>query len=79
MVIYDAFARIGCNAMPDEYITVMYAESKENISGVTAFAAQCGYETIPHTMDGFGEIMYLTGKKSEVSKDFVNENDTKRT
>lgn len=58
---------------PDEYITILHAENKENISAVTAFAAQCGYENVPHTMDGLGEILYLTGKKSEVSEDFVND------
>lgn len=57
---------------PDEYFTVIHAESKEKISEVTAFAAQCGYENIPHTMDGFGEIMYLTGKKNEVSEEFAS-------
>ncbi len=57
----------------DEYITILHAEDKENISAVTTFAAQCGYENIPHTMDGVGEILYLTGKKSEVSDEFVND------
>lgn len=58
---------------PDEYITVIHAESKEKISEVTTFAAQCGYENIPHTMDGFGDIMYLTGKKNEVSDEFASD------
>ena len=62
---------------PDEYITILHFEDKEKISGVTAFAAQCGYETIPHTMDGLGETLYLTGKKSEVSEDFVNDIEAK--
>lgn len=62
---------------PDEYTTIMYADEKEKISEVTAFAAQCGYENIPHTMDGVGTVLYLTGKKSEVSEEFVNETDAK--
>lgn len=57
---------------PDEYFTIMHTESKKNIAKVTAFAAQCGYESIPHTMDGFGEVLYLTGKKSGVSDEFVS-------
>lgn len=61
---------------PDEYITILHAEEKENVSKMAAFAAQCGYENIPHTMDGAGTFMYLTGKKSEVSPDFVNENES---
>lgn len=62
---------------PYEYITILHFEDKEKISGLTAFAAQCGYETIPHTMDGLGETLYFTGKKSEVSEDFVNDIETK--
>lgn len=62
---------------PDEYFTIMHTESKENMAKVTAFAAQCGYESIPHTMDGFGEVLYLTGKKSGVSNEFVSGADEK--
>ncbi len=62
---------------PGEYVTIMHAEDKENIAKVSAFAAQCGYETIPHTMDGFGEILYLTGKKSEVSNEFISDKQSK--
>lgn len=62
---------------PDEYITILHAEEKENVSKIAAFAAQCGYENIPHTMDGVGTFMYLTGKKSEVSSDFVNESESR--
>ena len=40
---------------------------------ISAFAAQCGYQSIPHTMDGFGDFLYLTGKKAEVSPEFVCE------
>ena len=40
---------------------------------ISSFAAQCGYQAIPHTMDGFGDILYLTGKKAEVSPEFVCE------
>ncbi len=58
---------------PDEYFTVIHAECKEKISEVTTFAAQCGYESIPHTMDGFGDVLYLTGKKSEVSEVFAGD------
>lgn len=61
---------------PDEYITILHVEEKENVSKMAAFAAQCGYENIPHTMDGVGTFMYLTGKKSEVSPDFVSENES---
>ena len=59
---------------PGEYVTMLYADKKENLSSVTAFAAQCGYECVPHTMDGFGEMIYFTGKKSEVSEEFVTDN-----
>lgn len=72
------FIKWGCfytfiKSEPDEYITILHYEDKEKISGIAAFAAQCGYENIPHTMDGLGETLYLTGKKSEISEDFVND------
>ena len=53
---------------PDEYFTVLYCEKKENISQISTFAAQCGYENIPHTMDGLGDLLYLTGKKMKYQK-----------
>lgn len=58
---------------PDEYFTTLYCTKKEDVSRITTFAAQCGYESIPHTMDGLGDILYLTGKKSEVSEEFSND------
>ena len=71
--IFYTFVRIH----PDEYVTILHADKKENIASVAAFAAQCGYENIPHTMDCFGDVMYLTGKKGEVSGDFVTDNESK--
>ena len=58
---------------PDEYFTILHATAKEKVMEISAFAAQCGYQTIPHTMDGFGDLLYLTGKKMEVSPEFVCE------
>ena len=58
---------------PDEYFTILHATAKEKVLEISAFAAQCGYQTIPHTMDGFGDLLYLTGKKAEVSPEFVCE------
>lgn len=62
---------------PDEYITLLHIASKETISSLAALAAQCGYENIPHTIDGNGDFLYLTGKKTEVSELFVSENEGK--
>ena len=58
---------------PDEYFTVLHATAKEKVLELSSFAAQCGYQPIPHTMDGFGDLLYLTGKKAEVSPEFVCE------
>ncbi len=58
---------------PDEYFTILHATAKEKVLEISSFAAQCGYQTIPHTMDGFGDLLYLTGKKAEVSPEFVCE------
>lgn len=62
---------------PDEYITLLHTTSKETISSLAALAAQCGYENIPHTLDGNGDFLYLTGKKKEVSDLFVSDNESK--
>lgn len=70
---YYTFVR----TQPDEYFTTMYADEKNKISQVTAFAAQCGYESIPHTMDGFGNLLYLTAKKGRVSEDFACDRESK--
>ncbi len=64
---------------PGEYVTLLHADRKENISKVTTFAIQCGYEIIPHTMDGLGNTLYLTGRKEDVSEDFVSDNSDKIT
>lgn len=76
------YIKLGCfytfvKTEPDEYITILHADDKEKISSVAAFAAQCGYENIPHTADGVGDIMYLTGKKNEVSDEFVSDNESR--
>jgi uncharacterized integral membrane protein len=63
-------------AEPDEYVTLLHCDKKENISKIQTFAAQCGYESIPHTFDGLGDTLYLTGKKSVVSDDFVTDIDS---
>lgn len=61
----------------DEYFTILYCTKKEEVSRITTFAAQCGYESIPHTMDGFGDMLYLTAKKGEVSEEFDNDTSAK--
>lgn len=76
------YIQAGCRyifekSYPDEYVTILHAEEKEDIAKATAFAAQCGYESVPHTLDGIGELLYLTGKKSEISEEFVNDGDLK--
>ena len=58
---------------PGEYVTLLHSNKKENISQIQAFAAQCGYESIPHTLDGFGDKLYLIGRKEDVSDDFVTD------
>lgn len=63
---------------PDEYVTIMYATTKETVSSLSAMIAQFGYENIPHTFDGLGSFLYLTGKKSEVSESFISDNESKK-
>ena len=76
------YIKSGClytfiKTQPDEYTTIFYAVEKEKVSQISAFVAQYGYESIPHTMDGFGNLLYLTVKKSEVDADFINDTDSK--
>lgn len=76
------YIKLGCfytfvKTEPDEYTTIIYSDEKQNIASITAFAAQCGYESIPHTNDGMGELVYFTGKKSVVSNEFVSESKEK--
>lgn len=76
------YIKSGClytfiKTQPDKYTTIFYAVEKEKVSQISAFVAQYGYESIPHTMDGFGNLLYLTGKKSEVDADFINDTDSK--
>lgn len=61
----------------EDYFTILHSTSKENISSLTTLAAQCGYENIPHTFDGDGDFLYLTGKKNEVSEMFISDNESK--
>lgn len=62
---------------PDEYFTTIYMDDKEKISQMTTFAAQCGYESVPHTMDGVGNLLYLTAPKGKVSEEFVCDRESK--
>lgn len=62
---------------PNEYFTTIYIDDKERISQVATFAAQCGYESVPHTMDGLGTLLYLTAPKGKVSEEFVCDREQK--
>ena len=46
---------------PNEYFTILHAATKEKVMEISDFAAQ------------FGDFLYLTGKKAEVSPEFVCE------
>ena len=63
------YIKCGCfytfeKTEPDEYFTVLHATAKEKVLELSSFAAQCGYQPIPHTMDGFGDLLYLTARKN---------------
>ena len=61
---------------PEEYTTLIYAEKEEKLKDTEALAHRCGYETIPHKADGLKNMLYLTGRHSEVSPVFFIDNDT---
>lgn len=76
------YIKCGCfytyvKTQPDEYFTTIYMDDKEKISQMTTFAAQCGYESVPHTMDGIGNLLYLTAPKGKVSEEFVCDREQK--
>lgn len=76
------YIKCGCfysfvKTQPDEYFTTMYMDDKERISQVATFAAQCGYESVPHTIDGIGNLLYLTAPKDKVSEEFVCDRESK--
>ena len=48
---------------PDEYFTILHAATKEKVMEISAFAAQCGYQSIPHTMDGYGDFFISRERK----------------
>lgn len=76
------YIKCGCfytfvKTRPDEYFTSMYMDDKNRISHIATFAAQCGYESVPHTMDGLGNLLYLTAPKGRVSEEFVCDRNSK--
>lgn len=61
---------------PEEYTTLIYAEKKNKLKETEALAHRCGYETIPHKADGLKGMLYLTGRRSEVSPVFFNDSES---
>lgn len=57
---------------PREYTTIIYAEKEKKLSETAALAERCGYELIPHKGDGLKKVLYLTGRRNEVSPVFQN-------
>lgn len=61
---------------PEEYTTLIYAEKRSKLKETEALAHRCGYETIPHKADGLKRLLYLTGRRDEVSPVFYNDSDS---
>lgn len=57
----------------EEYTTVIFAEESSKVSETTAFAKRCGFELIPHRFDGLKDVLYLCGRRDEVSPVFHND------
>lgn len=57
----------------EEYTTVIFAEVSSKVSETTAFAKRCGFELIPHRFDGLKDVLYLCGRRDEVSPVFHND------
>lgn len=63
---------------PGEYFTAIYATDKSNVIEMTSAAILSGYESIPHTIDGKGNFLYLTGRKGKVDENFISDNESRR-
>lgn len=72
------FGRTYCFAKtePREYTTIIYAEKESKVKETAKLAEKQGYKLIPHTSDGLKNVLYLTGKTSEVSPVFRNNGDS---
>lgn len=67
--------RLGClygfsKTAPEKYATLLYAAKKDKADADAALARRCGFEEVPHTADGMKDMLYLTGKRDEVSPVF---------
>ena len=57
----------------EEYTTVIFAEESSKVKETEAFAKRCGFELIPHRFDGLKDVLYLSGRRDEVSPVFHND------
>ncbi len=77
------YVQLGCifkftQSEPDEYFTSIYATDKSEVLQMTSAAILSGYENIPHTLDGKGNFLYLTGRKGRVDGNFISDNENRR-
>ena len=57
----------------EEYTTVIFAEKGSKVKETAALARRCGFEPVPHSLDGLKNVLYLTGRRDEVSPVFHND------
>ena len=55
------------------YFTLLFADRKDNVLGAQAKAAGAGFESVPHSGDGMGGLLYLTGKKGEADASYADD------
>lgn len=60
----------------EEYTTVLFAEESSKVNKTKAFARRCGFELIPHRFDGLKSVLYLTGRRGEISPVFHNDSNS---
>ncbi|MBR6577934.1 MAG: DUF2812 domain-containing protein [Clostridia bacterium] len=78
------YLQFGCifnftESEPNEYFTSIYATDKPKVLQMTSAAILSGYDNIPHTYDGRSNFLYLTGKKGKVDKNFISDNENRRS
>ena len=60
----------------EEYTTVIFAEEGSKVKETEALAKRCGFEPIPHRFDGLKNVLYLCGRRDEVSPVFHNDSES---
>ena len=63
---------------PGEYTTMIHTAPSNQHEALSKLAGENGFETVPHTRDGFGDRLYFSGKRENAFRGFIDEDDSRR-